>query len=231
MNPSEFDRYSDAYPELLKDPIREWFSDGRPEVFSERKRDIILSYVRSRGLLPGNLRYLDVGCGKGELLNLLRSYFPAAYGCDPSSRMLAAVPDSRVQDDPLKIPYSDREFDFLTAVCVFHHVADRNRLELMRDIRRVMKPEGTICLIEHNPFNPDTRRIVSRSPIDANATLMRARQLRECMSQAGIFPHETTYFLYLPERWYRRWAWLERLLRRIPVGGQYAVFGTVRDRS
>ncbi|HWH47120.1 MAG TPA: hypothetical protein VN664_04905, partial [Burkholderiales bacterium] len=41
-------------------------------------------------------------------------------------------------------------------------------------------------------------------------------------------PPSTEYFLYLPERLYRRMSALESMLRWLPLGGQYAVFGRKR---
>ena len=46
------------------------------------------------------------------------------------------------------------------------------------------------------------------------------------MKENGIAPRETEYFLYLPEGLYRNPGWLERRLGWLPLGGQYAVFGT-----
>jgi SAM-dependent methyltransferase len=224
MNAPEFDRYADHYPELLRDPLREWFSGGRPAVFYERKRDVILSYFRRRGIDPGALRYLDVGCGKGQLLELLRPVFGSARGCDPSPRMIASVPDAKLQENALALPFSAGEFDFVTAVCVLHHIPRQDCVHLLREIRRVLPPGGTICVIEHNPYNPDTRKIVRRTPVDDSARLLKAGEVREAMLQADFQPLETVYFLYIPQPWYRTLGWIESPLRRIALGGQYAVF-------
>src|SRR5437868_2017554 len=107
MSRPEFDRYSATYDELLHDPIRERFSGGGSEFFHLRKRDLIRDYFRSRQLDSQQLRYLDVGCGKGELLSLLRDDFAYVAGCDPSAEMLSCVTaaDTKVQTDPTVIPF------------------------------------------------------------------------------------------------------------------------------
>jgi hypothetical protein len=41
---------------------------------------------------------------------------------------------------------------------------------------------------------------------------------------AGFASLDTTYFLYLPEKPFRMFSGLETALKRVPLGGQYAVF-------
>jgi SAM-dependent methyltransferase len=130
----------------------------------------------------------------------------------------------------LQIPYEDGQFDFVTAVCVYHHVPPADRVRLVTEVRRVLRPGGLFCIIEHNPFNPATRRIVSRTPVDAGAILLTAASTRSLLRQAGFHPHRTEYFLYLPERLYKACGWMERLAGRVPLGGQYAVFSRLPAR-
>jgi hypothetical protein len=35
---------------------------------------------------------------------------------------------------------------------------------------------------------------------------------------------ESQYFLYLPERLFDKFGGLERIVKRLPLGGQYAMF-------
>jgi len=79
MSQPEFDKYSTAYEDLLKDPIRDRFA-GSTDYFHVRKRDLIREYFRSRGSDTKRLSYLDVGCGKGELISLLAGDFAQAAG-------------------------------------------------------------------------------------------------------------------------------------------------------
>jgi SAM-dependent methyltransferase len=226
MSNPEFDKYSSDYAELLKDPVRDLFSaDGA--FFHVRKRDLVGEYFRRNRIDPAGLKYLDLGCGKGELLQLLGPSFGKSCGCDPSSEMMSDLAqfETRVQTDALRIPYADGEFDFVTAVCVYHHVEPHDRLALTHEVVRVLRPGGTFCIIEHNPFNPATQLIVRRTPVDANAILLRAGETRRLMTQAGLKPQGTEYFLYLTEGLYQRLGWLERQLVNLPLGGQYAVYG------
>ena len=228
MTEPEFDHYSRSYQELLCDPIRNRFAAADSEFFHIRKRDLIRSYFRQRATNTRELSYLDVGCGLGELMLLLRGDFTRAAGCDISRGMIghASGLEVRLQKDPCKIPFEDAEFDVVSAVCGCHHVPEADRIALTREIVRVLKPGGTFVVIEHNPYNPVTRLIVNRSPIDRSAQLLRPRETRVLMSDAGLVPVVTSYFLLFPHRAYNHsGATVEHWLSMLPFGGQYAVFG------
>ncbi len=230
----EFDGLSGDYERLLSDPIRERFTGATPKFFHVRKRDVIRDFFRRQRVDTRTLSFLDVGCGKGELLTLLRDDFGQVFGCDPSAGMLGAEGlsakgiQTRVQRDPQGLPFDDGQFDFVTAVCVYHHFPPDLRPNLTAQVRRVLRPGGWFALIEHNPYNPVTRLIVSRTRVDANAILLRPSESRRLLRGAGFGIDAQRYFLYCPERLYRRFPRLESALRRIPLGGQYSVFGRAR---
>jgi SAM-dependent methyltransferase len=226
----EFDGLSGSYDDLLKDPIRDRFTAGTSEFFHLRKRDLIREFFRRRRVDTRQLSFLDIGCGKGELLTLLREDFNEVAGCDPSSGMLlsgglsAKGIQTQVQHDPRRLPFDDARFDFITAVCVYHHVAPDLRPSLTAEARRVLKPGGWFAIIEHNPYNPATRLIVSRTPVDAGAILLNPSETRRLLRDAGLQIADQQYFLLCPERLYRRFRSVESALRRLPCGGQYAIF-------
>jgi SAM-dependent methyltransferase len=223
---TRFDRLSSSYEELLRDPLRDRFTGHEPAFFHRRKADLIRRFFRRRGLATSGLCYLDAGCGKGELLQLLQPDFKQTAGCDISAGMMQEIAgiETRVQKDPLQIPFGDDEFDLVTAVCVYHHVPPANRAQLTNEIRRVLRPAGILCLIEHNPFNPVTRIIVSRTPVDADAILLPASEAWALATDAGLVPLEQDYFLYFPQALYRYLGRVEMALAKVPLGGQYAVF-------
>ena len=129
------------------------------------------------------------------------------------------------------LPFPDESFGFVTAVCVYHHVEPKDRVELTEEVRRVLTAGGVFAIIEHNPLNLATRLIVSRNPVDVNAKLLRAGEAERLLRGTGLTPFEKSYFLYVPERLYRRFGIVEDWLKRIPGGGQYAVFGSKQRNS
>ena len=226
---AEFDRYAGHYEDLLRDPIRDRFA-ASAEFFHLRKWLLIQDFFRRRSIRPKELSWLDVGCGKGELLRLGKAHFRTAVGCDPSAEMLRQCGGLAVshQPDPARLPFGDQSFDFVTAACVYHHLGPAERPALTSEARRVLRPGGLFVMFEHNPANPATRLVVSRAPVDSQAVLLRARESRGLMKAAGLAPLATLYYLYLPQRLFEFAGKLERLLTRVPLGGQYAVFGERR---
>jgi SAM-dependent methyltransferase len=225
----EFDQYAPAYAKLLDDPLRNRFARD-PLHFHRRKWQLIQSLLQRAGTAPKAFRWLDVGCGQGELLSLAGSAFASAAGCDPSPGMLApqAAYETRVQSSLTELPFATASVDFVTAVCVYHHVHGHHvhgpaRKLLTDEVKRVLAPGGLCCIIEHNPWNPVTQRIVRRCPVDVDAELLSAREARRILAGSGLKTLTTSYFLYLPESLYQRFGLVETLLAKVPIGGQYAV--------
>lgn len=220
----EFDRYAASYAELLDDPLRNRFASD-PLHFHRRKWLLLDRLLRSAGVKPGAQRWLDVGCGQGELLELAGSKFARAVGCDPSADMLPAHAAFKTheQPSPAELPFDDKSFDFVTAVCVFHHVHGKDRTLLADEMRRVLSPGGWCCIIEHNPWNPVTRVIVKRCPVDVDAELLTAREAGGLLGAAGFRSFRREYFLYLPEKLYNSLGAVERVFSWLPFGGQYMV--------
>jgi SAM-dependent methyltransferase len=231
----EFEGFANQYDALLKDPIRDRFTAGNSLFFHCRKRDLIRKHFERYSVDTRKLAYLDLGCGKGELAKLLREDFARVSGCDPSAGMMrsgqleASGVETRVQEDPGTIPFPDNTFDFVTAVCVYHHVSVAARAPLTSEAFRVLKPGGWFAMIEHNPFNPVTRLIVSRTPVDADAILLKPSEARALLEEQHMKVTDERFFLYFPESLYKGMRQVEALLGHIPLGGQYAMFGRLPE--
>jgi SAM-dependent methyltransferase len=222
--PATFDQYSKEYAALLRDPIRDKFAAGSG-FFFERKIQVICAFLSSVGMNAAEMSWLDVGCGQGDLLRLGRSYFKSATGSDPSEGMLKFCEDLDVQVQPGLdvLPFETNRFDLVTAVCVYHHVPVDRRAVLTAEAFRVLRPGGIFCIIEHNPRNPITRLIVSRTPVDADAKLLTLTETRTLLRVPGSKTLGWRYFLLFPER-LRFLIPVENGLSTLPLGGQYAVF-------
>jgi len=221
----EFDQYAASYEALLEDPIRDRFARGH-SYFHRRKWILIDSMFKRFGIAASSQRWLDVGCGRGDLLELAGSHFAQAVGCDPSAGMLSSCTQFNVfqQRSQSELPLENSSVDFVTAVCVYHHVHPEARLLLTREIRRVLSPGGMCCIIEHNPWNPVTRSIVKRCPVDVDARLLSVRDTAALLHEAGFELRSSDFFLYMPERLFNRMHRLEAMLSGVPLGGQYVVF-------
>lgn len=226
---AEFDEYSEDYEALLRDPWRERFA-GKGDFFQRRKWLLLERWSARRKLNFADMAWLDVGCGRGDLLKLGQGRFRYAAGCDVAASMMPDCEgiDWRIQKSVAEVPFDAGSFDLVTAVCVFHHVREEDRHDLAAAMARTLKPGGWLCIIEHNPFNPVTQIIVRRSPVDVNAKLLTAMTARSIAKRAGLRSIATEFFLVLPKAAYVRIAPLEHACSKAPLGGQYAVFAQKR---
>jgi hypothetical protein len=62
--------------------------------------------------------------------------------------------------------------------------------------------------------------------VDADAILLTSGEGRSLMKDAGFRIAHREYFLYLPEKLYRHAPWVESAFKHVPLGGQYALFGS-----
>ncbi|HLR52663.1 MAG TPA: class I SAM-dependent methyltransferase [Candidatus Avamphibacillus sp.] len=103
--------------------------------------------------LNGNV--LEVGVGTGANL----TYYPTnirVTGIDFSPKMLAKAYEKVGKSKPMivlkemdaqQLDFPDNTFDFVVSTCVFCSVPDP--VQGFKEIRRVVKPEGTILMLEH----------------------------------------------------------------------------------
>jgi SAM-dependent methyltransferase len=222
-----FDGYRSNYRDVVQSSID--FSGLPHSFFMRAKADLLrqLIAIRLGSEMPA---MLDVGCGVGSFHPLLRGMVGRLSGIDVSSASIAqARADNRDVDyrafDGRSFPFDDAGFDLVTAICVLHHVAPAEWAHFLNEMRRVVRPGGLICVIEHNPLNPLTRLAVSRCEFDRDAVLLGASKTRKLMATAGLREIGARYFLLLP--------WEAKLARRVeldlssvPLGAQYAAFGS-----
>jgi SAM-dependent methyltransferase len=222
-----FDSYRSNYRDVVQSSID--FS-GLPHSFFLRAKADLLRELIARQFWSEKPAMLDVGCGVGSFHPLLRGMVGRLSGIDVSS---ASIAQARAENrdveyrafDGSSFPFDNAGFDVVTAICVLHHVAPAEWAHCMNEMRRVVRPGGIICVIEHNPLNPLTRLAVARCEFDRDAVLLGAGKVRKLMAAAGLRDISARYFLLLP--WEAKPARrVEGALRNVPLGAQYAAFGT-----
>jgi ubiquinone/menaquinone biosynthesis C-methylase UbiE len=111
----------------------------------------------SSHLNPG-MAVLELGCGAGYFTKELARSGAEIVAIDVSTDLLeiakANCPASNVRyeiQDASALTYSNATFDSVVASSILHHLEIEPAL---REIRRVLKPKGTICFTEQNMLNP-----------------------------------------------------------------------------
>ncbi|MBN1635368.1 MAG: methyltransferase domain-containing protein [Deltaproteobacteria bacterium] len=137
--------------------------EKRPECYDARigsharsiKEEIVKKYVR-----PG-MSMLDIGCGTGALLEMATRVGAHASGIDIAGNMLAAArkrmeehslgdtvilhhtPAGVVEMDGL---FQDKSFDLVTSILVISELYEDELRWMLREIRRILKPDGMLVL-------------------------------------------------------------------------------------
>lgn len=105
---------------------------------------------------------LDVGCGTGTHLQLYQRYKCNLYGLDLSPSMLE-VACNRLGGiaqlelgDATSMPYEDEKFDLIITMLTLHEMSPKIRPLVMEEIKRVLKKDGHILLIDFHtgPYQP-----------------------------------------------------------------------------
>jgi ubiquinone/menaquinone biosynthesis C-methylase UbiE len=112
-------------------------------------------------------RVLDIGCGTGSLVALIKCLHPnvEAVGIDPDPKALgrarrrAAAAEASIQLDlgfSDELPYPEASYDRIFSTLMFHHLQLAEKEKTLRETRRVLKPGGFIHLLDFG--GPESRR-------------------------------------------------------------------------
>lgn len=105
-------------------------------------------------LLARGASVLDVGCGTGVHLEMYRKFGCRLYGIDTSSSMLEVARERLGDDADLRnvnateMPHPADLFDLVLCMLALHEMDDRVRSAVLQEMKRVVKYEGRILLID-----------------------------------------------------------------------------------
>jgi len=109
--------------------------------------------------LPADAHVLDVGCGDGFHLDLLRKHGPSGWqlhGVDTDARAVAAARQRGLNVEECPVELSALEpgsIDFALCIQTIEHVGDP--VAILRAIGNLLKPGGRLYLITDNTGSPD----------------------------------------------------------------------------
>jgi SAM-dependent methyltransferase len=176
--------------------------------------------------LPAGARILDAPCGAGALAIALRERGYETFGADVDPAAAVSLGDAfTIADLSQSLPWPDGYFDAALSVEGIEHL--ENRHAYVRELRRVLKPGGTLVLTTPNIvslrsrvrfrgsgfFHQDPRPLREAAPHPLHHIgLMTFPELRYALHTAGfhivgvahthIKPISYLYAVLVP------WAWL-----------------------
>jgi SAM-dependent methyltransferase len=131
---------------------------GRFKCALEEDDPRLRGVVASLGSLAG-MRVLDLGCGKGRFSRALAQRGASVVGLDLSAAMLGqATGINRVRASARRLPFGPASFDGVVAVEVFEHLAPRSLDHVCREVGRVLRPGGTLVVVDKNAWSWNAQR-------------------------------------------------------------------------
>lgn len=223
----DFDQVADGYDAVHANSIR--FSGEETAYFAKYKIDAVADDIDcEKGLIN---TILDYGAGIGNSAGHFLERFPEAHViCADVSRESLRVCKERHGDNVEarriinnRLDYSDSSIDIAFVACVFHHIEKKYHLEVLKEIRRLLRPGGHLFIFEHNPWNPLTQYAVSQCAFDEDAVLISAPDMSHVTTQAGFLDLRTNYRIFFPKA-LSKLRWLEAQLKWCPLGAQYSIY-------
>ncbi|NLI93330.1 MAG: class I SAM-dependent methyltransferase [Peptococcaceae bacterium] len=106
-----------------------------------------------------NDRILDLGCGTGTLAILIKQACSSSevIGIDADQKILE-IAKEKIRNAGLNItldhgaapnlPYADESFDLVVSSLVFHHLTRTNKIFTLKEINRILRPNGHLLLAD-----------------------------------------------------------------------------------
>lgn len=162
----------------MNDPLGKWLADWRIRT--------VLPHVHGR--------LLDVGCGANRLVR--------QYGNGVGVDVFNWGDVDVVVEDTAKLPFDDGTFDSATIIAALNHIP--NRLDVLREIRRVLRPGGRLILtmippristvwhVLRRPWDDDQKE---RGMKEGEVYGLSRRQVEALLREAGFEVHLSRTFM------------------------------------
>lgn len=199
--------FAESYEVMSKDPYETCFTYSRLRLESFLSR-----YLPQRG---DGLSLLDVGCGTGNYLEVLRKRGYSVAGVDGSEEMLERArtnnPDVELKlSDVERLPFESERFDIVICIEVLRYLPNIDAT--VREMARVLKPGGMALVTAAPIFNLNGYFVINRMATALPmGNLVRLKQffttsgrLRRSFEGAG-FARPTIHGVYVgPLNWVER---------------------------
>jgi len=199
----------------LADWFEAWFDEDYALLYAHRDaEEARLAVSQALHVAPelGQGPVLDLGCGTGRHLEILRRANPLAFGMDLSRALLRMAPTGLrpwlLRGDMRVLPVKDGT---LAGVCLwftpFGYFSDSQNHALMLDLGRLLRPGGVLVmdylnvgqvvrtLVPEDTLERAGVRVLSRRTIEADRivkrmtlTRMDTGEAREAMESVRLYP-------------------------------------------
>lgn len=128
----------------------------------------VIADILNKELPKDNIRILEWGCGPARVIRhlqgLLKNTNVELYGSDYNTESIKWCKDNikgiKFYINKLQppFPFKDNFFDCVYAISVFTHLSETMHFEWIKELRRVVKPQGLIIFTTHGDSVSDRLR-------------------------------------------------------------------------
>lgn len=184
---------------------------GFLEVFLAKKRaktaEKLIGSKAERG------RVLDIGCGFFPYF-LASTSFKEKYGIDghinKEGFRLKNVFLKKLNVENEKMPYRQNYFDVVVMLAVFEHIRPEKLVEVLSEIKRVLKKDGSLILTTPAPWAVPILwtfsrvGVISKVEVDDHKALSSPEKIKGFLKRAGFENRKIEYGFF--ERGFNIWA-------------------------
>lgn len=154
--------------------------------------------------LQGSEHLLDTACGTGRLTRMIREKYPNVKitGTDLSPDMITVAKERVPEDEATtwqiastdELPFRDATFDIVTCANAFHLILGQEKA--MREMVRVLKPGGRLCIVDWCREYPQVALLLGVSRILGKQyrKILTRHELSELMQRGGLNVTHTSKF-------------------------------------
>jgi ubiquinone/menaquinone biosynthesis C-methylase UbiE len=149
------------YAEYLAKKTREDYNLIADD-FSRTRWNIWSEFNIFRESIKEGDKVLDVGCGNGRLLEILKDKNVRYAGVDISERLIEIAQERYPQynflvADNLNLPFLDNNFDKVFSVATLHTIPSEDlRRKAVSELKRVLRPGGLLFVTVWDMWRKDT---------------------------------------------------------------------------
>lgn len=137
-----------------------WLTQFYDRLISNFLREKTFKLKLIESIKPCNPKHiLDIGCGTATLSLMMESAFPEACvtGLDGDEKILVIAKQKitraqshvrLIQAMSYTIPVSSSLFDMVTSSLMLHHLTAEGKTKTLREVYRVLQPNGTIVIAD-----------------------------------------------------------------------------------
>lgn len=171
---------------------------------TDRSNLLIKNWKDTLDTIPKGAECLDIGCGSGFFVRAMHERYPSQHwkATDLPREMPTNGTNLDRNNEPWftpctlgqPLPYANTSQDVITLNNVLHHVAPEYLDSFLREVRRVLKPRGTLLITEEykdkrTHFPEDIDAIFWRKDRGHQAT---ANDWGLLLEKNGLFTHRST---------------------------------------